>query len=118
MTKVCRRRDGADSNRAYIQIGNVASANETIRSGEHRNQIVIKEKVIGLEIEGAGVWDNISCIIIKGVSDYADSHKSKAWLAYASATSASATKTFLEYWRPISKEGEYNYRKLKCIVLC
>jgi nucleoside phosphorylase len=48
---------------------------------------------------------NISCIVIKGVCDYADSHKGKAWQAYAVATSASATKAFLEYL-PICREGE------------
>ncbi|PIG69514.1 hypothetical protein AARAC_012044 [Aspergillus arachidicola] len=71
-----------------------------------RRRDVKAEKVIGFEMEGAGVWDNISCIIIKGVCDYADSHKSKNWQAYAAATGASAAKTFLEYWIPTHREAE------------
>ncbi|KAL2832185.1 hypothetical protein BDW59DRAFT_181471 [Aspergillus cavernicola] len=62
------------------------------------------EGVIGFEMEGAGVWDNISCIIIKGVCDYADSHKNKAWQAYAAATGAATAKAFLEYWGPTVRE--------------
>lgn len=57
-------------------------------------------------MEGAGVWNNISCIILKGVCDYADSHKNKAWQAYAAATGAAAAKAFLEYWDPTVREGE------------
>lgn len=76
-----------------------------MKSGHHRDDIVKKEGVIGFEMEGAGVWYNIPCIVVKGVCDYADSHKNKAWQAYAAATGASAAKAFLRYWRPQNQEG-------------
>lgn len=88
-----------------IYIGPVASADTVMKSGKHRDELARKEKVIGFEMEGAGVWDNIPCIIIKGVCDYADSHKSKLWQAYAAATGASAAKAFLEYWMPANHKG-------------
>ncbi|KAH1314711.1 hypothetical protein KXX47_003866 [Aspergillus fumigatus] len=69
-----------------------------MKSGEHRDRLVKSDNVIGFEMEGAGVWDNTSCIIIKGVCDYADSHQNKAWQAYATATGAATAKAFLEYW--------------------
>ncbi|KAE8413588.1 purine and uridine phosphorylase [Aspergillus pseudocaelatus] len=102
--KISRRRDGTEAVKASVHIGKVASANTVMKSGEHRDKIIKAESVIGFEMEGAGVWDNISCIIIKGVCDYADSHKSKYWQAYAAATGASAAKTFLEYWTPTHRE--------------
>ncbi|KAB8234347.1 purine and uridine phosphorylase [Aspergillus alliaceus] len=102
--QVSRRRDGAEAVKASLHIGKVASANRVMKSGDHRDNIIKAERVIGFEMEGAGVWDNISCIIIKGVCDYADSHKSKTWQAYAAATGASAAKTFLEYWSPTHRE--------------
>jgi nucleoside phosphorylase len=76
-----------------------------MKSGEHRDHLVESEGVVGFEMEGAGVWDNISCIIIKGVCDYADSHKNKAWQMYAAATGAAAAKAFLQYWEPTTREG-------------
>ena len=103
--QVSRRRDSMEAVKASVHIGKVASANMVMKSGGHRDEIIRIEKVIGFEMEGAGVWDNISCVIIKGVCDYADSHKSKEWQAYAAATGASAAKTFLEYWTPIYREG-------------
>jgi nucleoside phosphorylase len=76
-----------------------------MKSGQHRDEIARREKVLGFEMEGAGVWDNVPCVIIKGVCDYADSHKNKLWQAYAAATGASVAKAFLEYWVPESREG-------------
>jgi hypothetical protein len=63
-----------------------------MKSGQHRDKIARKEKVIGFKMEGVGVWDNVPCIIIKGVCDYADSHKSKLWQAYAAATRLSSSE--------------------------
>ncbi|CRG88498.1 hypothetical protein PISL3812_05529 [Talaromyces islandicus] len=76
----------------------VSSANTVMRSGEHRDGLAEDEGIIGFEMEGAGVWDNLPCIIIKGVCDYADSHKNKRWQNYASVTAACCTKAFLTYW--------------------
>ncbi|OJJ98904.1 hypothetical protein ASPACDRAFT_53097 [Aspergillus aculeatus ATCC 16872] len=100
-----RCREISDGIRTSIYIGSVASADTVIKSGQHRDQIVNREKVIGFEMEGAGVWDNVPCVIIKGVYNYADSHKGKVWQAYAAATGASVAKAFLEYWMPVNYKG-------------
>ncbi|CBF80765.1 hypothetical protein AN8542.2 [Aspergillus nidulans FGSC A4] len=92
-----RCREISEAKPISIYIGPVASADTVMKSGQHRDEIVKTEKVIGFEMEGAGVWENVPCIIIKGVCDYADSHKSKLWQAYAAATGASTAKAFLEY---------------------
>ncbi|KAL4787008.1 nucleoside phosphorylase domain-containing protein [Aspergillus varians] len=97
------RRRRSEACEASTHIGTVASADTVMKSAKDRDEIVRREKVIGFEMEGAGVWDNVPCIIIKGVCDYADSHKRKSWQEYAAATGASAAKVFLEYWRPYQK---------------
>lgn len=81
-----------------VHFGLVASGNVVMKSGEDRDQIAEKEKVIAFEMEGAGVWDTLPCLIIKGVCDYADSHKSKRWLNYAAVSAAACVKAFLESW--------------------
>ncbi|KAL4922789.1 putative kinesin light chain [Aspergillus aurantiobrunneus] len=101
-----RCREKAEAIQASIYIGPVASADTVMKSGQHRDEIVKREKVIGFEMEGAGVWDNVPCIIIKGVCDYADSHKSKVWQAYSAATGASVAKAFLEYWMPVNPQDK------------
>ncbi|GLI81885.1 hypothetical protein PoHVEF18_010279 [Penicillium ochrochloron] len=59
-----------------------------------------EKDIVAFEMEGAGVWDNFPCVVIKGVCDYADSHKSKEWQPYAAATAAACMKAFLYNWVP------------------
>jgi hypothetical protein len=44
-------------------------------------------------------------VIIKGVCDYADSHKSKKWQKYAAITAAACTKDFLRQWPGVEKNS-------------
>ncbi|KAL0930339.1 pfs domain-containing protein [Colletotrichum truncatum] len=81
-----------------VHFGLVASGNSVMKSGEHRDRIARREKVIAFEMEAAGAWDNFPCVVIKGVCDYADSHKHKKWQGYAAATAAACMKAFLEKW--------------------
>ncbi|RAL11558.1 Pfs, NB-ARC and TPR domain protein [Aspergillus homomorphus CBS 101889] len=110
--QVIRCRNRLEADKVATHIGTVASADTVMKSGKHRDEIVKKEKMIAFETQGAGVWDNVSCIIIKGVCDYADSHKIESWQAYAAATAASAAKAFLEYWRPLQREDVSKERHL------
>ncbi|KAJ4359271.1 hypothetical protein N0V85_009456 [Neurospora sp. IMI 360204] len=59
-----------------VFIGRMGSGDKVIRSAQHRQELADRG-VIGLEMEGAGVWDQLPCIVVKGVCDYADSHKNK-----------------------------------------
>ncbi|KAI0435292.1 hypothetical protein F5Y09DRAFT_3403 [Xylaria sp. FL1042] len=81
-----------------IHFGAYASGDRVMKSGEHRDEIADREEVIAFEMEGAGVWEIFPCIIIKGVCDYADSHKNKKWQGYAAVTAAACLKAFLEVW--------------------
>ncbi|KAG7406533.1 Nephrocystin-3 [Fusarium oxysporum f. sp. rapae] len=83
-----------------IHFGLMASGDSVMKSGEDRDKIAEAGDCIAFEMEGAGVWDNFPCIVIKGACDYADSHKSKVWQRYAAATAAACTKAFLSFWVP------------------
>ncbi|KAL6814484.1 hypothetical protein J3E69DRAFT_375895 [Trichoderma sp. SZMC 28015] len=82
-----------------LHFGLVATGDTVMRSGKDRDSIAARDKVIAFEMEGAGVWEIFpAALVIKGVCDYADSHKNKTWQAYAAATAAAASKAFLEHW--------------------
>ncbi|KAG7413045.1 Nephrocystin-3 [Fusarium oxysporum f. sp. rapae] len=81
-----------------VHFGLIASGDSVMKSGEDRDREFEARDVVAFEMEGAGVWDILPCIIIKGACDYADSHKSKGWQQYAAATAAACTKAFLNYW--------------------
>jgi hypothetical protein len=46
-------------------------------------------------MEAAGLMDNFPCLVIRGICDYADSHKNKRWQVYAAATAAAYAKELL-----------------------
>jgi nucleoside phosphorylase len=82
-----------------VHFGLIASGDTVMKSGEDRDDIAARDDVIAFEMEGAGVWENFArSLVIKGICDYADSHKSKRWQGYAAATAAAVTKGFLENW--------------------
>ena len=47
------------------------------------------------EMEAAGLMNNFPCLVIRGICDYADSHKNKSWQPYAAATAAACAKELL-----------------------
>ncbi|KAH0539082.1 hypothetical protein FGG08_004380 [Glutinoglossum americanum] len=102
--------EAAEAQQPIIYFGLIASGDTVMKSGKHRDEIAAKEKVIAFEMEGAGVWDNFPCVVIKGVCDYADSHKNKNCQGYAAATAAACMKAFLKEWIPTDKPPQLNVR--------
>ncbi|KAJ2988073.1 hypothetical protein NUW58_g4165 [Xylaria curta] len=88
-----------------IFMGRVASGDTVMKSGEDRDRIAREKNVIAFEMEGAGLCDEIPCIIVKGVCDYADSHKNKDWQDFAAATAASVAKAILEIYTSTDRQS-------------
>ncbi|KAL4969607.1 nucleoside phosphorylase domain-containing protein [Aspergillus stella-maris] len=83
-----------------IHLGLFASGDTVMKSGEVRDGVAARDGVIAFEMEGVGIWEAFPhVLVIKGVCDYADSHKNKRWQAYAAATAASVMKGFLDEWK-------------------
>ncbi|GJN72927.1 hypothetical protein PLIIFM63780_006994 [Purpureocillium lilacinum] len=69
-----------------------------MKSGEDRDSIAARDGIVAFEMEGAGVWDEMPSVVVKGVCDYADCHKHKRWQDFAAAAAASAMKGLLNLW--------------------
>ncbi|KAL4966121.1 uncharacterized protein BDV14DRAFT_199255 [Aspergillus stella-maris] len=81
-----------------VHIGPVGSGDTVMKSGQHRDEIARKHDLVAFEMEAAGVCDIFPSLVIKGVCDYADSHKNKVWQDYAACTAAACMKAFLDEW--------------------
>jgi nucleoside phosphorylase len=46
-------------------------------------------------MEAAGLMNDFPCLVIRGICDYADSHKNKGWKGYAAAAAAAYAKELL-----------------------
>ncbi|CVK95911.1 uncharacterized protein FMAN_13834 [Fusarium mangiferae] len=80
-----------------VHFGRIASGDTVMKSGEDRDDIARKLGVIAFEMESAGIWDSLPCLVVKGACDYANSHKTKATQNYAAATAAACTKALLRH---------------------
>ncbi|SCO44887.1 uncharacterized protein FFNC_10101 [Fusarium fujikuroi] len=89
-----------------IFIGRLGSGNTVMKSGLDRDRIAAKYNVVAFEMEGAGIGEEFPCIVVKGICDYADSHKNKTWQNFAAATAASVAKAILA-WFPSSSGGQH-----------
>lgn len=74
--------------------GNIGSGNQVVQDPATRNRMAERSKLLCFEMEAAGV-NEFPCVVIRGISDYSDSHKNKLWKSYASATSAACAKQLL-----------------------
>jgi nucleoside phosphorylase len=78
-----------------IHYGTISSGNAVINDGVKRDQLRKDLSVLCVETEAAGLMDEFSCLVIRGICDYADSHKNKRWQPYAAATAAAYAKELL-----------------------
>ena len=78
-----------------VHYGLIGSGNQVMRHGATRDQLAKELGVLCFEMEAAGLMDNFPCLVIRGICDYADSHKNKDWQGYAAATAAGYAKNLL-----------------------
>ncbi|UKZ70704.1 uncharacterized protein TrAtP1_011676 [Trichoderma atroviride] len=78
-----------------IHYGLIGSANQVMRHGVTRDQLRDEKNIICFEMEAAGLMDVFPCLVIRGICDYADSHKNKRWQPYAAVTAAACAKEVL-----------------------
>ncbi|KAM6511827.1 hypothetical protein FALCPG4_016819 [Fusarium falciforme] len=79
-----------------IHYGKIASGNQVIKHGKTRDRLAHELGAVCFEMEAAGLLDaNFPCLVVRGISDYADSHKNNQWQGYAAAVAAAYAKELL-----------------------
>lgn len=90
-------RDERDDNDPQPHYGIIASGNKVIKHGQIREQLHSETGALCYEVETPGLMLDIPYIVIRGINDYADSHKNKEWQGYAAMAAAALTKELLGY---------------------
>ena len=96
-------REPRRSKNPKIHYGIIASGNTLVKDAKERTEILDRlpetwrSKCLCIEMEAAGLMNKFPCIVIRGICDYADSHKNDMWQKYAAATAAAFAKEFLGY---------------------
>ena len=82
-------------NNPLVHYGLIASGNQVMKDSGTRDRLARELGILCFEMEAAGLINNFPCLVIRGISDYADSHKNKQWQEYAAATAAAYAKELL-----------------------
>lgn len=81
--------------------GTILSGDEVMKDPQKRDSLSERyHDAICFEMEAFGVMEDTRCLVIKGISDYCDSHKNGSWQPYAAATAAAFAREILCKIRP------------------
>ncbi|PLB49296.1 ankyrin repeat protein [Aspergillus steynii IBT 23096] len=84
-----------------VHYGIIASGNTVMKDASHRDELAaaLNDRTGGdcicFEMEAAGLMNDFPCLVIRGISNYADSHKNDKWQKYAAMTAAAYAKELL-----------------------
>ncbi|KAF5984143.1 hypothetical protein FBULB1_3438 [Fusarium bulbicola] len=92
-------REERETTEPMIHYGVVASGNTLIKDAKFRDSLAesIGHQCLCVDMEAVGLVDKFPCLVIRGMCDYADSHKNDQWQRYAASTAAAFAVELLGY---------------------
>ena len=86
--------------------GTIASGDQVMKDAQARDRIKqTYHDVLCFEMEAAGLMNQFPCLVIRGICDYCDSHKNKAWQPFAAAAAAAWAKELLRNIARVESQG-------------
>ncbi|KAI8648834.1 hypothetical protein NCS56_01499400 [Fusarium sp. Ph1] len=115
-TKVIRRpaREPDIDDDPAVHYGTIALGNTLMKDTLLRDTLADQENVLCFGMEAAGLMNRFPCLIIRGICDYSDSHKSEEWQGFAAMAAAAYAKDLICYLAPELVQAE---QKLSSILL-
>jgi len=103
---IFRRERTENEDNPAIHYGTIASASTLMKDALIRDTLAKEKNVLCFEMEAAGFINHFPCLVIRGICDYADSHKNKEWQGYAAMAAAAYTKDLLYRIPPSRVDAE------------
>ena len=92
----CVSRAPRETRKMVFHQGTILSGDWVMKDPEERDKLSEQfHDAICFEMEAAGVMEDTHCLVIRGIADYADSHKNHFWQKYAAATAAAFAREIL-----------------------
>lgn len=71
-----------------VHRGTIATGGLVMKDAKRRDELAQEHKALCFETEAAGALTDFPCLVIRGISDYCDTHKNDVWHGYAAAVAA------------------------------
>lgn len=78
-----------------IHYGLIASANKLMKNAITRDKLAEEKGVLCFEMEAAGLMNHFPCLVVRGICDYADTHKNDEWQGFAAMMAAAYARDVL-----------------------
>jgi nucleoside phosphorylase len=85
------------SDNPSVHYGLIESGNQVMEHGLTRDRLANALGILCFEMKAAGLMTNFPCLVIRGICDYAGSHKNKPWQGYAALTAVAYAKALLGF---------------------
>jgi nucleoside phosphorylase len=103
---IVRKERTEDVDDPAIHYGLIASSDRLMKNALIRDKLAKEKNVLCFEMEAAGLMNHFPCLVIRGICDYADSHKNKEWQGYAAMVAAAYARDLLHRIHPNKIEAE------------
>ncbi|KAJ0358884.1 hypothetical protein COL26b_014448 [Colletotrichum chrysophilum] len=88
LSKRIPRTSDDDDTFVVVHRGNIASGEMVVKDALLRDILAQQDELLCFEMEAAGAIADFPCLVVRGISDYCDSHKNDMWHGYAAAVAA------------------------------
>jgi nucleoside phosphorylase len=95
--RIRRQNSDQEDDEPYVVVhrGTIGSGELVIKDAVLRDRLAKDHKLLCFEMEAVGALTDFPCIVVRGISDYCDSHKNDQWHGYAAAAAAAYARQLL-----------------------
>ncbi|PLN79522.1 purine and uridine phosphorylase [Aspergillus taichungensis] len=95
-SKLVWRHEGSEEGESpEIHYGMIASADRPMKDARVRDKLATENDILCFETSAAGLMNYFPCLVVRGISDYSDSHDCSEWQGYAAMAAAAYGKDLL-----------------------
>ena len=99
------RRESREDTQLHFHQSTILSGDTVMKDARERDRLSkLHHGARCFEMEAAGAVGSRSLLVIRGISDYSDSHKNSAWQNYAASTAAAFGRELLYTVQPVELE--------------
>ncbi|KAK1837689.1 NB-ARC and TPR domain protein, partial [Colletotrichum chrysophilum] len=107
-SKLIPRTSDDDDTFVVVHRGNIASGELVVKDALLRDTLAQQDGLLCFEMEAAGAIADFPCLVVRGISDYCDSHKNDVWHGYAAAVAAAYARQ-LFFHLPVDEVQRCSY---------
>jgi nucleoside phosphorylase len=85
----------SDESLIVMHRGTIAPGELLLRDAMLRDTLAEQHTLLCFEMEATGALADFPCMVIRGISDYCDTHKNDEWHGYAAAVAAAYARQLL-----------------------